>query len=952
MISSFNTINENNNQINGSKHVYPKQQSMLNSGPGSKHGKIQQGNGLISDYSNHTNFNSIENKDTSSNKISLDYDIHNKKVDLDTKSTTSVKIINQNQDFYLFKQSSKRSKKGCLTCKCRKKKCSEEKPICSDCKRLSKKCIWIDENMDEEEIRKLKEKVELEESNHKMRKRKSKKQDASDVRKNNKKQDLHIGHNVLEKLPDIFPTKILDSEFSSTGLNTMPSSTNSNALTLDQVRNQALNLPSHLLNNYEPKPRPLDYSYDPLASNINQLQNDITHTNDNVIHDDGLKLTQSTVNLLNNPSTNDLLSSSFNFNTPSHNFDINLNESNIRFTKNFNHPDNGLNPLMEPKSAAPESPDPLKSFKYYQQPSPNSPTISNLMNPVDDNKQGQSIPKQFNLDDTQSTQLESLVELIDNKSGFESNKTPHSPSAFLSFLMDLKHYEPKLQLLDDETHDQKNSKNQVVLRDQHTVLSNFSSLSPSNYEHITDEIQNIMTPLPFWEPSYIPVLSSSTANYLYNYYEHTLSKHVSISPKSQNESNSYQKVFLPLAHKDPGVLYAILGWAGHHLGGDWIKEGIKYSKLAVNHLSKSMFGIDDYNKSPLRLKATKSSTLRNDREDTNSIIIKMATLLILCGSEICKGDVSNWSAYLSWCWKILSENGGIFKFNTSKESHWLISNFAYHDLLSSSSNERGTYFPSEQYDLIFKDKEGYSRGNLNPLLGVSKELIKIIGDISTLVYDSKNQLDQYYNRDQSPFELHSLSSSPRSVNGQDANDDDDDDDDALTDLSDHGKISRLLLAVIKKSKDIEHKIETCRPDPKDLAGLTDEELELQLTLFEAIQIAAKLFLRQSIMKCNPSMLECQVLNNDLIKCIDILVGSPVQASLVFPIFMAGVHSVTKHDRDLMTLRMENFIKVYGPWNLARAKYLMEKVWERNIEGNSVVDWYSILKELGWDINFA
>ena len=37
------------------------------------------------------------------------------------------------------------------------------------------------------------------------------------------------------------------------------------------------------------------------------------------------------------------------------------------------------------------------------------------------------------------------------------------------------------------------------------------------------------------------------------------------------------------------------------------------------------------------------------------------------------------------------------------------------------------------------------------------------------------------------------------------------------------------------------------------------------------------------------MLESQVLNNDLIKCLDVLVGTSVQASLVFPyLFLVSI----------------------------------------------------------------
>ena len=126
---------------------------------------------------------------------------------------------------------------------------------------------------------------------------------------------------------------------------------------------------------------------------------------------------------------------------------------------------------------------------------------------------------------------------------------------------------------------------------------------------------------------------------------------------------------------------------------------------------------------------------------------------------------------------------------------------------------------------------------------------------------------------------------------------------------------------------MEKEIDESRPESDDLVGLTDEELELQLTLFEAFQLSAKLFLNQSIMKCNPSMLESQVIKNDLIKCIDILLGTPVQASLVFPVFMAGIHCVTNHDRGEMKKRMDEFMKLYGPWNVRRAKFIVEKVWD-------------------------
>ncbi|CAI5756273.1 unnamed protein product [Candida verbasci] len=615
-----------------------------------------------------------------------------------SSSSSQSKVIDSPTDFHRFRDAV-RSKNGCLTCKIRKKKCNEVKPICSDCLRLKKKCFWINENMTDEEIKQLKEKAYHEESLKKLRKRKSK------------------------------------------------------------------------------KPKPVEV--------VEVVE---------VVHDP-LKL--------------------FTYN------------SDVRST---NH-------------------------------SPNSPSIQNLI-----------------------------------------NEEPPSPSGYLNLLRDLSHTEQEGKIEEIGST--------VSTSD---LLCDFENSLGPNKSYL-DWISSLAPSVP-QSPIYIPELNDPTISYLYNYYVEVLSQKVSISPSSQNDSNSFQKIFLPLAHRDKGVFYSLLVWSGFHLGGYWSDESQKFFNIALDHLSK------------------------NTSSERNDIIIKLATLMILVGAEICKGDVKNWSVYLNWGWNLLSKNGGILNFNSSKEENWLISNFAYHDLLASSSIERGTYFPSEEYEVIFNDEQGYSKGSLNPLLGVSKVLYRIIGDISTLLFESKKLLDQYYNRD-----------GDGDGNGDGNGDADESDTDS--EISDHAFSIKLLNSIISKVEKLETEINNAKPDKKDLINLTDQELELQLTLFEAFQLSSKLFLKQSIMKCNPSQLESQMINNDLIKCLDILVGTSVQASLVFPIFMSGIHCVTTFDRIKMSERIDQFIKLYGMWNVTRVKFVIEKIWKDNPNGDSVIDWHSSLKELGWDLNFA
>ncbi|KAK6198547.1 fungal-specific transcription factor domain-containing protein [Scheffersomyces amazonensis] len=899
---------------------------------------------------------------------------------------SSFKVINSSTDLFSFKNS-KRSRDGCLTCKIRKKKCDEIKPICSACLRLKKECFWIDSQMSEDQIRQLKSKVIAEESNNKLRKRKSK----------SSSNNIYNNDIVRESISSYSPAPVPVPVHDSTNIQHPIPLSNSNSdtrqhhpmiVSTSSISSVESKSPDDLYSSVRINPSPSNYiTSNNSPGNIDHLYQFETH-----IHDRGISITKvppSSSNV-NSPSVIPESPKLFQYNssdlrstispTARHINGTTRRPSNIISTSNNNNNNNNNTNNNNTNNL-------LGNYAL----SPNSPTIKSLMNPLI--QQERKIENEAKAQEHNNQHKDCSPPPLDLDSS--RSPPPLSPTGFLNFIRDLSgnnhisipNDDPsnKITLLNDENsnnnddnenNDNDNNDNNNDDDDDNNVRdinsttpsefkdliinsSNFSSvmesmgfggmnndtyglspsqsstnlhgLSPSNYSNLISNLASILTPSPKYNPSHLPELSDASSSYLYNYYVDVLSRKISIAPVSQNDSNSYQKVFLPLAHKDKGVLYGILAWAGFYLGGSWAEEGVKYVNLALEHLSGSLD------------KEEKSSLIRHYHDDRQSIINKLATLLILCGAEICKGDVKYWSVYLRWGWKILSSNGGILNFNNSKEEHWLISNFAYHDLLASSSSERGTYFTSKEYDTIFLDKEGHSRGNLNPLLGVSKKLYRIIGDISTLVYETKKTLNSYYKRD-SPNEF-DISDSPASPTLSLDIDND-------SDTSEHGKVSIMLHTIVEKAHNLEQEIDNARPTTTDLEGLTDEELELQLTLFEAFQLSAKLFLKQAIMKCNPSMLECQILNNDLLKCIDILLDSPVQASLVFPIFISGIHCVSKLDRDIMKERVENFIKLYGPWNVRRAKYLMEKVWQNNKDGNMVVDWHSILRELDWDINFA
>ncbi|KAI5957854.1 hypothetical protein KGF57_003121 [Candida theae] len=813
-------------------------------------------------------------------------------------TTANSLLIKGPRDFHKFKENG-RSRSGCLTCKIRKKKCDEVRPICSDCKRLHKKCYYIDQSsMTTEEIRNLKRKVEADESNHKLRRRKKTVPKLGEDQK-----QMETGSDFSTKSPsqraELKPEKKFNPLMVPVGSRGITSPTGIQGVL------HADNIARHLP--YE--------TMDPLVSTSNHEIFTFP------LSDRGQSATTlSSLRSTAGQNSNEANQLEIKFENP-----FTLDQSSSSTNQLTPHQTDSLD-------------DALGSFKYPH--------------PADD----------VSMD---------------------------SPSAFLNLLREINNSttsDHKFEELDDSKFDEFKhlaAASPEVAPDVYAMIESFDQArshenmdrsliaSSPSFPNLVSTLNAHFNPSPKPQPSLlsIPELADPSISYLYNYYVDVISNKVSVAPSSQNESNSYQKIFLPLAQKDKGVLYSILAWAGFQLGGKWETEASNFVKKALQHFHKSS---DNTNTTSTNTTTTNNNNNNNNpaltpyngvESDRSTIINKLATLMILVGANICKGDVTNWTIYLRWGWKLLASNGGILRFNQSKEENWLISNFAYHDLLASSTSERGTYFTSRVYNKIFEDHDVFFlRGQLNPLLGISKKLFTIIGEISTLLYESKKLLHEYYSRGvDNHFEkskeflsefLHAHDDELRSTEEALIEEEEEEEEDEFSNASDHYKANQLLSFTITKAKKLERQIDESKPDKGDICNLSDSDLELQLTLFEAFQLSAKLFLRESILRCNPSHLESQMINNNLIKCLDILIGTPVQASLVFPVFISGIHCVSKHDQELMLQRVNSFIEQYGMFNANRAREVMQKIWKENSSGDKVTNWHSMLNDLGWDLNFA
>lgn len=750
-------------------------------------------------------------------------------------STRQAQLLNDR-----FK-ATRKSRSGCQTCKFRKKKCDDTHPVCRDCRRLGKECVWVDyTSMNKEEIRVLRKKVLETEQNLKLRKRRK------------------VTPAAVEGASKSIGTPSLARE--------VPLVTPSTILLLLHVHSE-LDAPPI----FTPKRSQLLFS-----DSINPVTKEVSPV----------------------LVTSDL-------------------------ARDF-----------EPNSSAKPSNDPLP----FEGEAPFEELSGGYFN-----------------------RLASLLNLFKAASGHDLE----SSLAFLHYLKDITHTlhsSPRLEAtVQGNTSDSgaytadygQGATPSVCQEDLHAKLCLLPLKTPPEGEfyfnglHLFDVASGFMSgysPSPQPSLSLLPELSPRDL-YLYNYYCETVSRKVSIAPTTNVDSNSYQRVFLPLAHRDKGVLYGILAWAGFHLGGKWLIEGTQYAKLAARHLNDSSGGyIENESELGASNSVTMGTCLVDPLIDRGAIVNKLATLLILCGAEICRGDIKYWSIFLKWGANLLKTNGGIMNFNNNKEEHWLISNFAYHDLLASSTVDRGTYFPTEVYSEIFTDRAGISKGNMNPLLGVSKSLFKAIGEISQLWREAKSgdvDTNHELSRTIEPvsldetLELGSARNIPKNYP-----------------LESRVRVFTHISLITKKALRLEKTIEALNPEPEDLEPLSQTDLELQLTTFEALKLACKLYLRQAVFRINPSALQSQVLCSELIDRIDVLLHTSVQATLVFPIFMAGIHCVSIHEQELMRLRFENFMKSYGPWNIVRVKSMVERVWMTNCMGEKAVDWNAMLNEMGWEVNFA
>lgn len=377
----------------------------------------------------------------------------------------------------------------------------------------------------------------------------------------------------------------------------------------------------------------------------------------------------------------------------------------------------------------------------------------------------------------------------------------------------------------------------------------------------------------------------------FEYYCKKILPDLSILPQ---QFNYYSRIYVPLAFKDKAVLYTLVGW------GCRVKKD-KLSYQVENQLADGYFE---------RVEALIQASRSKDM-DRDQFVANVVCYMLLTTMEISYGDIAEWSKYFTECFRTINQMPGTFKYllnQCSIEGSLLAENFTYYDILASQSNEHGTFYPIDNYRQLFS----YVTEFHDPLQGCIRPVILLIGEIVSLL-----------------VEYTSL---------------------GLTESDNHENLTQLM----QKSEDLDAQIRAAKPDTSCLKCLVSDEIEYHLTLFEAYQISAQIYLREVIRKLPPVVPERQILGYDLREDIQVMIKQPsLRKSLGFPMLLLGTSAVEQDDRNEIAQMFESLIQACGYLSSYQKLWIVvQKIWELNCNGYLYIDWYRVTAELGWRLNLG
>lgn len=371
--------------------------------------------------------------------------------------------------------------------------------------------------------------------------------------------------------------------------------------------------------------------------------------------------------------------------------------------------------------------------------------------------------------------------------------------------------------------------------------------------------------------------------------------------------NYFLKTFMALATTHEPILYAVTAWGGffHELGSP--KSDFTRAWHYMQKAAKLM-----YNQIGERMKPS-------NKED---FFVLFAFYLIFIGIEVCTGDVRNWGGFLHQCSLLIRSYGGLAKvseiFGHSNDIKWLISDFQFHDVLSSDALLKGTMYLIEDYKSVLPEDANYG---IDPLQGIVGPIYLLLGEIG----NSKVALQKKWAEIERSLE---------------------------TDEQESRTLRRKYYKEVKRiSQDFSDKIRDTSPWKAHIGILEADsnEFDIQMKLFDLYAYVCKMQLATSIDHIPPVSAHQQELLMEALDLVDFLLPTKMKVALSLLLLVCGITCVTQHDRQRMIQRFRKHLNQYEIGNFQRIEELVEEAWSRNPEGHLCLDWAALGEERGWNL---
>lgn len=390
---------------------------------------------------------------------------------------------------------------------------------------------------------------------------------------------------------------------------------------------------------------------------------------------------------------------------------------------------------------------------------------------------------------------------------------------------------------------------------------------------------------------------------------------ITVGPQS---SNYLLKTFIPLAVNSEPIQYALASWGGMFIDG---KPNIHNYQVYMVKASKLL--LMDYDMSTVFSK--------------KDFFVILGFFLIAMLIEICSGDVSRWETFLEQCKNLIIRQGGIIKilhdFHFSNDIKWMISNLQFHDILSSGTYLNGSILMDE-YKTVFRTGKLLETDNygIDPYQGCNQPIYLLLGDIvseNVIIKQKRKQLQA---------DLHKLhddkSQNPSSF------------DTHCNSFS--SKLRITYYEYINSSvKNLREEVEKCQPHELQISlGLSQDELEAHLSLFNLIKYSCELLLLQ-IEMIPPSSYKLQAILMHALDHINSIIDTRMIPCLGFPLLMCGMVAYKKQDQEVMKRQIEKLMQTYFVGNMEKIYCIIKEAWKMNTDGNLCFDWAEIANEKGW-----